>query len=361
MAVRVSRFLAGLLLLALLISGCAARQVGLTRRIEPGRAILDLSAKRQKLTSWADLKPALESSLAYVRRQHASESVFGKGGLDTPCQVTWKRLERGLLLLLELLPRLEGEPELLRERFIWVPVNPDVLLTGYYEPYLEASLAPRPDYPYPLYAMPADVKKGRPYYSRADIDFNGALKGRGLEIAWAKDLVDIFFLQVQGSGRLLLPDGQEKHILYAGTNQHPYVSLGKKLVERGYAPKEKMSMRKIRDILAENPEQREELLSLNPKYIFFQLKDTGPYGSTGAVLTPMVSVAVDRTYIPYGSALMVRGDLPDGHVFNGLVLAQDTGTMKRNHLDLFCGAGPEAAGLAGRMRGRAAAWMLLPR
>ncbi len=317
----------------------------------------------QGLGSWSELAPAIEGSLRYVRNRPPEAQATP----DPWLPVTWHCLETTLTHLQELLPRLDAEPGLLASEFIWRRIEPDVLLTGYYEPFLEASLTPHPDYPYPLYAKPADIPPGDPGLTREAIDGRGSLAGRALEIAWARDPVDVFFLQVQGSGRLLLPDGRTKRILWAGGNGHEYVSLGKELIERGYASREEMSMQKIREILAEHPERRDELLFLNPKYIFFSLGDEGPFGATGARLTPMVSCAVDKGYVPMGSVLAVSAELPEvaenpaPEELWGVLLAQDTGTMKRNHLDLFCGAGPGAAALAGRMSGRAWAWVLVSR
>lgn len=323
----------------------------------PREIALQSPGRAQGLISWTEFAPALKRSLRYVRLRPDEQRAAAWPGED------WRCLESTLEHLLELLPRLDAEPELLLSEFAWHKVEPDVLLTGYYEPFLEASLTPHPDYPHPIYAQPPWLEPGDPALARASIQ-QGALAGRGLEIAWAKDPVDVFFLHIQGSGRLLLPDGSQKHVLYAGSNGHEYVSLGRELIERGYASREEMSMQKIRQILAEYPQQRETLLALNPKYIFFNLGDDGPFGATGAELTPMVSCAVDKDYIAMGSVLAVSGELPQGARtprITGLLLAQDTGTMERNHLDLYCGSGPDAAALAGRMKGRAAAWVLVSR
>lgn len=317
----------------------------------------------QGLGSWMELAPAIAGSLRYVRNRPGEQRAVSAPWLP----VTWHCLETTLEHLQELLPRLDAEPGLLAREFVWRRIEPDVLLTGYYEPFLEASLTPHPAYPYPLYAKPPGMAPADPALTRAAIDGRGALAGKGLELAWAKDPVDVFFLQVQGSGRLLLPDGTTKRILWAGSNGHEYVSLGRELIERGYATRDEMSMQKIREILAAHPDKRDELLFLNPKYIFFRLSDEGPFGATNAKLTPMVSCAVDREYTPLGSVLAVSAELPEVAEYAwpqelwGVLLAQDTGTMERNHLDLFCGAGPQAAALAGRMSGRAWAWVLLSR
>jgi membrane-bound lytic murein transglycosylase A len=348
-----------ILLVAALAPGCGPKPV-----LAPDRGGLgwQLDPATQGLDSWAELAPAVRRSLEYARTRPADALAFDQPWL----RLRWAGVVHTLETLLEVLPRLDQDPGLLDRRFRLVRPAADFLLTGYYEPFIEASLTPDPAYPYPIYGKPTDVERVRPYHDRRAIDQGRALAGRGLEIAWAKDLVDVYFLHVPGSGRLLLPDGRTVHVLYAGTNKQPYASLGRILVERGYAELEEMSMQKIREILAANPHKALDLMCLNPKYIFFRLAPDGPYGASGAVLTPMVSAASDRGYIPNGAVLAVGGRLPptrDGRKrrIAGLTLAQDTGTMRQNHLDLFCGAGPEAAWLAGHMRGRARAWVLVAR
>lgn len=333
----------------------AWRPVGVTTLIKR------LAPAKQGKTSWRDYEPAIRRSLKYVRKKPATGVAVQRPGLT----LQWRQLALTLEKLLALLPELDNDPGLLEKHFTWAPVTPNVLLTGYYEPLFSASKTKTPTHPYPLYTKPGDVKKGTPYkHDRAAIDFGNALQGRGLEIAWAKSLVDVFFLQIQGSGRLSFPNGETKYILYNGSNGHPYVSLGKALIERGFSTKEEMSMQKIRQVLEEHPDKQAELLSLNPKYIFFRLGDKGPYGAFGEVLTPRVSVAVDRKYIPLGALLAVDAKLPGyqsdvEEQFSGLMLAQDTGTMHENHLDLFCGAGDKAEFQAGNMKGRATAYLLL--
>lgn len=324
--------------------------------------------------SWLMLQKGIEYNLRYVSSKPAN-SVAAKYGR---MQITWGMLRQTNEEMLELLPLLSESPELLNEKFVWYSMAPRTLLTGYYEPYLEASLTPHPDYPYPLYSVPADLKtldlgkfhhrwKGQkliyrqengevlPYHDREDIDFEGALQSKGLEIAWVKDLVDVFILQIQGSGRLVLPDGNVKHVLYAGKNGLKYVSLGKVLINRGLLPKEGMSMQKIRAFLAENPELVEELLTTNPSYVFFRLDDEGPFGSMGAPLTPMASVAVDSKVLPLGSLALLTTRLPQQDAnakapFVRMVMAQDRGgAIKGTRVDLFCGSGSDAEYLAGHL------------
>ncbi len=363
--------------------GCSTRSVP-TETISKGYYKVDsvqvsglinrLQNQRGEGFSWFDMKPGIERNINYLSRRPKDKAAVKYGRM----KVTWGMLKRTNEEMLELLPRLENEPELLNERFIWYSMVPRTLLTGYYEPYLEASLTPNPDYPYPLYSVPTDLKtldlgkfhhrwKGQhliyrqeadevvPYYDREEIDFKGALQGKKLEIAWVKDLVDVFILQIQGSGRLVLPDGSVRHVLYAGKNGLKYVSLGKVLIERGLLPKEGMSMQKIKAFLDANPELVEELLTTNPSYVFFRLDDEGPFGSMGAPLIPMTSVAVDSRVLPLGSLALLTTRLPQqgekGKTpFTRIVMAQDRGgAIKGTRVDLFCGSGPEAEYLAGHL------------
>lgn len=353
--------------LAVLLGGCATDPASWNQK-----QVLEQIAPTPGVGNFASLGPALEGSLRYVRSKAKKEgaTAFAASDPESPVRsVTWGQMETTLLHLQELLPHLDARPELLQQEFVWMKIGASTLLTGYYEPFLEASLTPRPDYPYPLYALPPEAKQGAPLPARAEIDGKGALAGRGLEIAWAKNAVDVFFLQVQGSGRLLLPDGSQVRARYAGGNGYQYVSLGKKFIEMGLSSRDEMSMQKIREILEGSPEKMQELMFLNPKYIFFAIDDDGPFGATGAKLTPMLSCASDPSWAPMGSVIMAAAALPEDAADQsqvpenlvGLLLAQDTGTMQRAHLDLYCGSGPRAAALAGRMSGRAAAWVLVSR
>lgn len=335
------------------------------------------------LRSWSELEAPLRLSIEYLdcMPQHEIAAKSGDTG------ITWRQLRASAAELLSLLPLLDYSPTLLADRFEWLAVRPRTLLTGYYEPWIEVSAEQSEEYSYPLYGMPEDLKtvdlgmfsdklKGecityrvengevRPYYERKEIDFDGALQGQGTAVAWAKDLVDIFVLQIQGSGRLVYPDGTVRHILYAGQNGHKYVSLGRVLIERGYLQKEGMSMQRIREFLKSNTELMPELLSSNPSYVFFKVDDSGPYGATGRIITPMTSVAVDRKLVPLGAVLFMDTTLPqpDGAQarFQSLVLAQDTGgAIKGTRCDLFCGSGEQAEFLAGHLQNEARMYVLV--
>lgn len=266
------------------------------------------------------------------------------------------------------------------------------LLTGYYEPVIEASLEADPAYPVPLYARPGDqvtvdlsafredlsgrltgrVAGGRlvPYHSRAEIA-SGALEGRGLELMWAKDPIDVFFLQVQGSGRARLPDGGEVRIGYAAGNGRPYTSIGRVLVEAGALDEGRVSLFAIRDWLEDNPERLADILNRNQSYVFFRIfEGDGPLGSAGAVLTPGRSLAVDPAHLPLGLPVWVAGEMPsraapfdEAEPFSRLMIAQDTGGAIRGAIrgDVFFGAGAEAEWYAGHMQHQAVFTVLMPK
>lgn len=254
--------------------------------------------------------------------------------------------------------------------------------TGYYEPRIAASRTRMPGYEVPIYRVPADLidldlgmfspdlagrhVRGRalygqlvPYYDRGDIE-DGVLVARGLEIAWAADPVDLFFLQIQGSGQLLLPDGSIARIGYAGQNGRDYVAIGGLLRQRGLITGP-ISMQAIRDWLHANPEQGRVLMREDKSYIFFkELTGPGPLGALGRPLTPQASAAADPRFIPLGAPVVLAADRPEA---KGLWIAQDTGGAIKgaNRIDTFWGAGDEAASIAGGMTARGQAWILLPK
>lgn len=329
------------------------------------------------------VRTALVRSLEHARSQDPQANPLQAAGISS----SWARIADTLQHLLDVLPRLAAEPELLAAEFAWYRVRPQPLITGYYEPEIAASLTPDPAYPVPLHGVPPTLKSvdlGRfhprwagqtllyrqgedgiePFYSRAEIDAQGALDGQGTPVAWAKDWADVFFLQIQGSGRLRLPDGSSTHILYAGKNGREYVSLGKVMLERGLMTREDMSMQGLRAYLRAHPESARELMHTNPSYVFFRLADSGPLGSMGHTLTPMVSVATDPTFLPLGAVVALDVVLPDSDGEDRptqlLGLAQDQGgAIKGVRMDLFCGAGAQAEHIAGHVQTHARAYVLL--
>jgi len=239
----------------------------------------------------------------------------------------------------------------------------NALITGYYEPLLDGSRAQDAAHPYPLYRLPPDPTR----FDRAEIDA-GALKGKNLEFLWVGDPVDAFFLQVQGSGRVRLGDGSIVRVGFAGTNERPYVSIGREMVDAGIMTKEEVSLATIRAYLAAHPGEVMDWLHRNPRFVFFRdlgrSDDTGPIGALNVPLTPGRSVAVDPEFVSLGLPLWLNTTRPDtGAPLQRLVVAQDKGGAIKGagRIDLFWGAGQEAEQLAGEMKQPGQYWIIMPR
>jgi membrane-bound lytic murein transglycosylase A len=277
-------------------------------------------------------------------------------------------------------PGWSGDPAaFFAEQFVAVSVGDGAAFaTGYYEPEIAGARTRQPGFEVPIYARPPDLLdanpqtgergKGRidetgayvPYYDRAAIEA-GALAGRGLEIAWAADPVDLFFLQIQGSGRLRLPDGSVMRIGFAAQNGRDYVAIGRLLRDRGIL-QPPVSMQAIRDWIHAYPDAGAALMRENPSYVFFrELTGPGPLGALGLPVTAAVSVAADPRFVPLGAPVLLQN--MDNARAEGLWVAQDTGGAIRgaNRFDTFWGAGADAAGIAGGMQAHGRAWLLLPR
>lgn len=233
----------------------------------------------------------------------------------------------------------------------------EVHFTGYFETELHASLSEQPGFQVPLYGMP-DID---PMPSRAEI-VAGALHDRAEVLAWLRDPLDAFLLQVQGSGVLILSDGSRIGIGYAGKNGHPYKSIGQELLARGVQPP--MSLTKIRSYCTQNPKLVEDLLNTNPSYVFFALRDagSGPIGAMGVPVSKLRSIAVDPEFIPLGSPAWVDV-LIDGTRYQRLMIAQDIGSAIKgpNRADIFCGTGAEAGLIAGGLNTTGKLIPLLPK
>ena len=259
-----------------------------------------------------------------------------------------------------------------------------VLFTGYYEPVLKGSLERTDLYRYPIYRKPDDsvvVQLGKfrekyrnerlvgrlengeviPYFTREEIDGAGALENRGLEIAWFADPIDIFFLHIQGSGTVCLPDGACFQVSYAQSNGRVYRSIGRLLIDSGKATRENLSMQGIKKYLREHPEEAREILNYNESYVFFRTVEKGPVGSIGVALTGGRSIATDAAFFPRGALAFIKSRKPvigpDGDIrswvpFSRFVLNQDTGgaITGPGRVDLFCGRGREAEITAGHLK-----------
>jgi membrane-bound lytic murein transglycosylase A len=262
------------------------------------------------------------------------------------------------------------------------------MITGYYEPIIEGSRSATSVHRYPVFGVPDDLivvdlpdvrnmrLRGRvegrrlvPYFSRSEIDSKGARFAAPV-IAWTSDPVELFFLQIQGSGQVQLPGGQRIRIGYADQNGHPYRSLGRYLIDRGELVLEQASMQGIKTWAAANPSKLQEALNANPSYVFFRAvpptegTTEGPIGALGVPLTPQYSLAVDRRFVPLGAPVFLSTTLPlSEEPLERLMAAQDTGGAIRGAVrgDLYWGTGPEAGTLAGSMRQQGRMWLLWPR
>lgn len=357
------------LALAFLLVGCATQPVGI------GKAV-----SWSKLTGWAEDQQAA----AWPALIQSCTRLAGR-------EPDWTRLCAEVELLGS--PSDEAARAFFETRFVPHRVVGDGgkkqgLITGYYEPLLAGSFSRDERFRYPIYGPPPNLltielggvfpelrgrsvrgrlqgKRVVPYFSRAEIE-NGEEPLAGHELLWVDDPVELFFLQVQGSGRVRLPDGQEIAVGYADQNGHPYVSIGKRLLERTGLKPEEMTLETIREWLNAHPEEVRELLHSNPSYVFFALRDSevpGPLGSLNVPLTAGRSIAVDPRHVMLGLPVWLDTRFPDGEqVMRRLVLAQDTGGAIKGPLraDVFFGAGREAERLAGRMRQSGRLYVLLP-
>ena len=272
-----------------------------------------------------------------------------------------------------------GAAAFFRNNFDWVRVGDGkAFATGYFEPEIAASPVPAPGYSIPIHRTPPDLTRcllpdGRTgrgrldesgrcvhYFTRAEIE-QGALAGKGLELAWAADAIELFFLHIQGSGRLRFPNGTVMRIGYDNQNGREYVAIGRVLRERGILPPGGASMDAIVAWMRANPDQAVELMRANPSYIFFKvLTGPGPLGAMGLPVTPRATVAADPNFIPLGAPVFLAADRPEAW---GIWVAQDTGGAIKgpNRLDTFWGAGEQARRIAGGMSASGQALVLVPK
>jgi membrane-bound lytic murein transglycosylase A len=273
------------------------------------------------------------------------------------------------------------------------PQSGQVLFTGYYEPHLQGSLRPDARFRYPVYAMPRDLMVidlspfskdlqgkrivGRlqgdtlvPYPDRQAIEADEGFAQKAPPIAWVDDRIDLFFLQIQGSGRIYLNTGGFIRVHYHGANGRPYRSIGRLLIDQGKIPAEEMSMQRLKAYLQAHPEAVDGVLNHNPSYVFFKTETSGPIGAIGVDLTPGRSVAVDRRVFPMAAAAFLQTQIPvvdgSGRIdrwidFSAFALNQDTGGAIRGpgRVDIFWGNGPYAEIAAGHLQHRGSFYLLV--
>ncbi len=370
----------------ILLSGCAPKRA--PKKIaykklssyKIKKIIQELSPLSQGLHTWMELKPSLEATLNYLSKRRGEYSLPG-------LNISNEQLKNSIKALLKILPLLDRDPYLLEKKFKWFEIEPPTFFTGYFEMDVSASFKKEGEYKYPIYGVPKDLKKvnlGKfhprwrgqtliyriegdriePYYSRKEIEKYHAIKDKARVIAWAKSPVDVFFLQIQGSGRLILSNGTVKYIGYAGKNGRQYISLGKYLIKQGYITKEQATLDGIINYLNNHPQLVPDILYVNPSYVFFRILQDGPIGAMGIKLKPFISLATDPKLIPLGTIGVYEVDLPiekDCKV-RGLFMAQDVGgAIKNNHVDLFVGYGKMARKIAGSLSSRGHIYLLLKR
>jgi len=332
------------------------------------------------------LEGSILKSISYLKRIPSDRMfIFGKDGYSAAHMI--KSLEH-FLSFIQMAPSEKDLKKYIKSNyFVYKSVGGNtsgqVLYTGYYEPLIEGSLEKTFEYRFPIYSYPNDLiiidlslfhekyKRekiiGRytgetvlPYYERSEIENQGTLHGKAEELAWIKDPVDLFFLQIQGSGKICLEDGSMINVHYHIANGRPYRSIGRLLIDEGKIPKPEMSMQRIRSYLDNHPDELETILNYNPSYVFFTIEEEGPLGYLEVKLTPGRSIALDKSIFPLAALAFIETEKPsinDGKIdnwtdFSRFVLNQDTGGAIRGpgRADMFWGNGPYAEIAAGHMQ-----------
>jgi len=379
--------LALVMALVLWLAGCAP-----TVRLTPRqRALQEMDAGSWPLFSddmdYGGLQRAIAQSLSYLQKIPAErEFVFGTDLFRTGHLIA--SLEQ-FQDFIQTRPSLEDLNAFIRSNYrvyrsVGRTVDAEVLFTGYYEPHLQGSPVRHDDYRYPVFARPRDLVtidlalfseqyNGRrligrcsdgqvvPYDERADIAADGTLLERAEVLAWIKDPVDDFFMQIQGSGKIYLDNGQVINVHYDITNGQPYRSIGQLLIDENKISREQMSMQAIRRYLREHPEERQRILNHNPSYVFFKIEPEGPLGNINVPLTAGRSLALDRRLFPPAALAFIETEKPlvDGSgqivgwtACRRFALNQDTGGAIKGpgRADLFWGSGSYAEIAAGYMK-----------
>ncbi|HTQ34626.1 MAG TPA: MltA domain-containing protein [Stellaceae bacterium] len=364
----------GLMAIGGLFAACADRQVA----SEPGQisaaaSISLLPGSYGRLPGWssdnvAQAVPAFVKSCARFSQQQAAGAPLDANATDA--NFGTMRDWRPLCHQAAALP---NGNEAVARRFFETHFTPVLvaskgtskgLFTGYWEVELDGSRTRGGPYQTPVYRQPKDLVAGNPYLDRAAIE-DGALAGKGLEVLWLKSPDDLFVLQMQGSGRIRLPDGGIVHLVYEANNGRPFVDIYKMMLDQGLIPKDQFSESAVRAWMHDNPEKAKELRRKDPLYVFFQeLKGDGPVGYQGAVLTAERSLAVDHKYIPLGAPLWL--DAHDKYrpvQVQRLVVAQDTGDGIVGPLrgDFYWGSGKGAQSRGSNFYADGQYWVLLPK
>ena len=371
-------------LLIFLVSGCGGKAVQQIsgRIISPPSSFLELvpSSSIDSLTDDLDvasLSLAIDRSLQYFSRFNDADVYYVGARQSTVAEmVETLKAFRDIVSVTE---SDQAKQKKIRDTFDFYrsrgdDINGQVIFTGYYEPILSGSLSKTTQYRYPLYRAPDEtvalnagksvgrMVKGEvlPHYKRAEIDSDKSLSGRNLEIVWVDDFVALFFLQIQGSGKVRLSDGNLIQVGYAQSNGYPYRSISNYMVDKGMLSKNDTSLPAIKKYLREHPDEMERVFNYNERYVFFRLLDKGPIGSLGIAVTGGRTIASDPGVFPKGALAFIRtrkplidkGEVVKWITFSRFVLNQDTGAaiIGAGRIDIFCGGGAEAEGMAGRLK-----------
>lgn len=382
-----------LILIAFLFSGCTTE-----KGAHPALKKLNTSAYPlfQDDMGYEGLKEGISQSLVYLKKIPADRAF--QFGTDS---FTAAHIIRSLEHFLDFIEK-KPSPSALRqfiqsEYAVYQSVGGEkdgkVLFTGYFEPMLEGSQTETEDYLYPIYGQPDDLAivdlslfssefKGKtiigrvegktfvPYYEREEIDDEGAIEGKSPVLAYVKDPIALFFLHVQGSGKVKLQDGHIIHIRYHGKNGRPYRSIGKILIDEGKISNTEMSMQKIHEYLNAHPEEISRVLNYNSSYVFFSIADDGPYGAINVKLTPERSLAIDRSLFPLSALAFIEvqkpitdksGNISEWKDCSRFVLNQDTGgaILGAARADIFWGSGDYAEIAAGHLKHRGNLYILV--
>lgn len=354
-------------------------KLGPAMPLQQDSSVLVYPAEFNDLPGWAQDDHAMafsafQRSCATWRKQPDQQTLSGIFNLGTIGD--WKRLCSQSVN--------RGEEKHFFEQWfkpyaVSIGGNFDGLFTGYYLPELHGSYRPSVRYHVPIYGVPKDlVKRGneigrlvkgklQAYYDRSAIAA-GALSGHQLELLWVDSEIDAFFMEVQGSGRVVMEDGSVRALGYAEKNGRAYYPIGRTLIDNGEIAREDISMQSIRAWILQHPQQGRALMLQNPSYVFFKFNDKtlneGPVGSMAVPLTAGYSLAVDRHFLPMGVPLWLDAEHPGGeHRLRRLVMAQDTGGAIKGLIrgDVYWGQGNQAADWAGIMKSKGRYFLLVPK
>ncbi len=356
---------AALLVAAGLLSACATSSGG--GAVESKARMAPISFN--EIPGWTDDRQG-EALVAFKRScpkliTGSETKIVTDGGEKTMTATEWKTICDAASAVKDTDTR--AARRFFEENFRPLAVQSPGNFTGYFEPELRGSRAPSRLYTVPVYRRPPDLGDG-PYYTRAEIE-QGALKGKGLEIAWVQDPVALFEVQVQGSGRIHLAEGGMLSIGFDGSNNRPYTAIGGVLVDMGVMQREDANWPAIRNWLKRNPGKGRDVMRKNERYIFFKdTRSTAAAGSQGVPLTAQRSLAVDPRFTPYGTPVWIDTQRPvigkpgQVEVYRHLLIAQDSGAAIKGPArgDVFFGGGANASEWAGRMVGNGQAIVLVP-